>query len=147
MIARLPVTRSVRALLASATGKPCGLGALPRMPDGSPALPPYTVLHPLPWQVGGAPFSDLSEDASGLYQAVAVAESVEQAEWLADRIRAGVLERDPVTGRWLHQLNDLPAGVVCKTREVDTDAGTDPVPADGIVNYMIRFRLGFSSRG
>lgn len=147
MIARLPVTRSVVALLAEATGKPCGLGVLPRTASGSPVLPPYTVLHSLPWQVGGAPFSDLSEDASALYQAGCVAENAEQAEWLADRVRAGVLERDRATGLWRHQLQELPAGVVCTSREVDTDAGTDPVPADGIVDYMIRFRLGFSSRG
>ncbi|WP_329492525.1 hypothetical protein OG618_37160 (plasmid) [Kitasatospora sp. NBC_01246] len=144
MIARLPVTRALAALLAAATGRPCGVGALPRTDAGAPEALPYCVLHPLPWDVQGAPFSDRSEDASALYQAVCVAETTEQAEWLADRVRAAVLERDRVTGRWLHQL-DLQPGVTCRGRSIDIDAGTEQAPGDGIVDYMIRFRLDLTS--
>ncbi|MFJ2780290.1 hypothetical protein [Kitasatospora sp. NPDC087315] len=144
MIARRPVTKALVVLLADATGKPCGNGSLPRTSTG-PVPPPYTVLHLVGWDVQGAPMSDLSEDASALYQAVCVGETTDQVEWLADRVLAAVLERDPVTGRWRYPLV-LPAGVVCRGRLLDVDTGTDPVPGDGIVNDMIRFRLDLTSR-
>ncbi|MFI8085933.1 hypothetical protein ACIF6L_34725 [Kitasatospora sp. NPDC086009] len=144
MIARRPVTKAVAKLLTEAVGRPCGPGVLPRTGTG-PVPPPYTVLHPAGWTVQGAPMSDLSEDASAVYQVVCVAESTDQAEWLADRARAGVLERDPSTGLWRYPL-DLPAGVICRGRSLDVDVGTDPVPGDGIVDYMIRFRFDLTTR-
>ena len=144
MIERRPITAALAVLLATATGKPCGTGTLPRTPAGATVAPPYTVLQPLDFDVSGAPFTDLSEDAEAIYQVTCVATTTEQAEWLSDRVRKGVLGRDPVTRQWLHPI-DVP-GVACRSRESESDAGTDNTPGDAIVSYVIRFRIAFTTR-
>lgn len=137
MIERRLVTKALQELLSTATGKPCGTGALPQL-GGKPAEPPYSVLRSLPLTLSGAPFSDLHEDSDTLYQADCVARSHEQAEWLADRVRTGVLGRDE-RGVWLHALT-VP-GWSCYARDLDLDAGPEDDAAATILFYVIRFRL------
>ncbi|MEV7579045.1 hypothetical protein ACIRUY_29775 [Streptomyces erythrochromogenes] len=102
MIDRGPITTAVRAMLVTATGRPCGLGSLPLV-DGRPASLPYTVLYPLGGSVSGAPFADTAEDAHLTYQVTVVAARVDQAEWLADRVRRAFLRRTP-SGAWECEL-------------------------------------------
>jgi hypothetical protein len=137
ILERRLATDALAALLGTATGKPCGTGAAP-MVGASAAEPPYTVVHALPLTLSGAPFSDLNEDASTLYQVDCVARQHQQAEWLADRARTGVLGRD-TAGAWLYDLS-LP-GWTCYARSLDLDAGTDTDVAAGVVSYVLRFRL------
>ncbi len=109
MIDRAPVTVAVRTMLAAATGRPCGAGVLPLV-DGKPAPLPYSVLYPMGGAVDGAPLSDASEDAHLTYQVTIVATRVDQAEWLADRVRRGFLGRTSAGG-WEQPLI-VPGGAV-----------------------------------
>ncbi|MCF1598296.1 hypothetical protein [Streptomyces muensis] len=137
MIERRLVTQALGALLATATGKPCGAGALPQV-DGKPAEPPYSVLRSLTLTLDGAPFTDRHEDSDTYYQVDCVARTHAQAEWLADRVRTAVLGRD-TDGAWLHALT-VP-GFSCYARELALDAGPEDDPAAVIVSYVIRFQL------
>lgn len=138
MIARRPVTAALRSLIADATGLPCGRGSVP-MSRGSAVEPPYYVLTAVDTVLGGPPLADTNDDADLVYQVTCVAEGSEQAELLADDVRAAVLGRDPGTGAWLNALG-VP-GVSCMGRELDTEPGETSDPADGIISYVIRFRL------
>ncbi|MFG3337004.1 hypothetical protein ACGFZZ_33920 [Streptomyces tendae] len=137
MIERRLVTSALQGLLAAATGKPCGMGVLPQL-GGKPAEPPYSVLRSLPLTLAGAPFADQHEDADTVYQVDCVARTHDQAEWLGDRARTGVLGRDG-RGGWLHTLT-VP-GWSCYARDLDLDAGPEDDAAAAIVFYVIRFRL------
>lgn len=144
MIERRIVTGALAAVLAGATGKPCGIGGV-SMAGDAPAPPPYTVLTSLPLTLDGAPFADSREDALTIYQATIVARSHDQAEWLADQVRTAVLGRAAATGEWLHPL--AVPGWTCWLRELDLDAGTDSDPGAVIVSYVIRFRLAWTPAG
>lgn len=143
MIDRRLVTQALETLLATATGKPCGTGAVPQT-DGRPAEPPYSVLRSLTLTLGGAPFTDLHEDGVTEYQVDCIARTHAQAEWLADRARSAVLSRG-TNGAWLHALT-VP-GWTCYARELGLDAGTEDDPAAAIVSYVIRFQLRWTPAG
>ncbi len=98
---RLPITKSMHALLLAATGKPVGLGSLPRVqapgaPEhGTPEEPPYSVLYVVAGaDYSGPPFADDHADAEWVYQVTCVAQRLDQALWLRDRVHAAVLGRD-----------------------------------------------------
>ncbi|MEV6678602.1 hypothetical protein AB0N09_17335 [Streptomyces erythrochromogenes] len=136
MIDRGLLTAAVRAMLTAATGRPCGLGALPLV-DGRPTPLPYSVLYPLGGPVDGAPFSDASEDAHLTYQVTIVANRIDQAEWLADRVRRAFLGR---TADGWEQPLAVP-GMTVWARELLADEGVDPSAAGEIVTYPQRYKL------
>ena len=148
MIARLPVTMALSALLTSATSIPVGRGSKP--PD---VAPPYFLLHTVTAQTGGAPFADLNEDSSLVYQVTSVSGPdpvkpdshgvADQAEWMADKARTAILGRDPATGLWLHQLT-IP-GVRVIGRSLDTEPGGTSDQSDAIMSYVQRFRFDLTS--
>lgn len=143
MIDRHPFTAALAALLASATSMSVGRG---RMPDGKP---PYLLLYSLDGSTGGAPLADENEDASFVYQVTCVSGpdparpgstgSVDQAEWLVDKVKRAILARDPGTGHWVSALTVPGAKVMC--REVDVEPGGTNDPTDAIISYVIRFRF------
>lgn len=142
MTARLPVTRALAALVEKTTGRPCGIGELPRVegPSGwEPAPAPYTILDSLPAEFSGPPLWDWHADAAWSYQVTSVGERGDQVEWLADRVRAGVVGR--TDGRWAHDLRVPEARVI--DRELTYDAGGEPsVSAAGaIVSYVQRVTI------
>ncbi|NEW72594.1 hypothetical protein [Streptomyces rhizosphaericus] len=142
MTARLPVTRALADLVEHATGRPCGIGELPRVQGKSGwevASTPYTVLDSLPAEFTGPPLWDWHADAAWSYQITSVGERVDQVEWLADRVRVGVVGR--IGGRWRHDLH-IP-GVLVTDRELTYDAGGEPsVSAAGaIVSYVQRVTI------
>lgn len=143
MIERRLVTQALETLLTAATGKPVATGALPTI-GGKPAEPPYSVLRSLTLTLDGAPLTDLHEDSATTYQVDCVARTHDQAEWLADRVRAGVLGRDE-RGAWQHALT-VP-GWTCYARELALDAGPEDDPAAVIVLYVIRFQLYWTPAG
>lgn len=146
MIQRLLVTKAVAAMLADASGMPVGRGQNPK------AEPPYYLLYSVDTNLSGAPFTDLNEDASLVYQVTAVsgpasgvissAGYLDQAEWMADKARDAFLGRDPVTGRWKHPLTVPGYRVMC--RELETEPGGTSDPTDGIISYVQRFRLDWT---
>ncbi|WP_097964954.1 hypothetical protein [Streptomyces sp. or20] len=144
MIARLPVTMALSALLASATNLPVGRGSKPLN-----AAPPYFLLHAMPAALSGAPLADENEDASLVYQVTSVSGPdpskqdsrgvADQAEWMADKARTAILGRDPATGLWLRPLTIPGANVI--GRSLDTEPGGSSDPADAIMSYVQRFRF------
>ncbi|WP_330340164.1 hypothetical protein [Streptomyces sp. NBC_00557] len=142
MTARLPVTRALATLIEHTTGRPCGIGELPRVQGKSgwePPLAPYTILDSLPAEFGGPPLWDWHADAAWSYQVTSVGERADQVEWLADRVRAGVVGR--IDGHWSHDLHVPEARVI--DRELTYDAGGEPsVSAVGaIVSYVQRVTI------
>ncbi|MEU6254293.1 hypothetical protein [Streptomyces sp. NPDC047043] len=142
MTARLPVTRALAALVEHTTGRPCGIGELPCVQGKSgwePAAAPYTVLDSLPAEFSGPPLWDWHADASWSYQVTSVGERGDQVEWLADRVRAGVVGR--TDGHWTHDLLIPEVRVI--DRELTYDAGGEPsVSAAGaIVSYVQRVTI------
>ncbi|MFF6963487.1 hypothetical protein ACFY9G_08930 [Streptomyces anthocyanicus] len=142
MTARLPVTRALAALLEHVTGRPCGVGELPRVQGKSgwePAPVPYMILDSLPAEFAGPPLWDWHADAAWSYQVTSVGERADQVEWLADRVRVGVVGR--TDGSWTHDLHVPEARVI--DRELTYDAGGEPsVSAAGaIVSYVQRVTI------
>jgi hypothetical protein len=141
--ARLPVTRALAALIEQATGRPCGVAELPRVRGESgewkPASAPYTILDSLPGAFTGPPLWDWHADAAWTYQVTSVGERGDQVQWLADRVRAGVVGRSG--GHWAYDLDVPQARVI--DRELDHDAGGEAsVSAAGaIVSYVQRFTI------
>lgn len=149
MIQRRQVTAALQTLIATATGKPCGRGAIPTSDTGTEVVPPYYLLYPLDGGVSGPPLVDDASDASYVYQVTCVSGpdpavpqsrgTTDQAEWLADKARSAVLARDPATGRWVNPLTA--DGAVCMCREIDAEPGATSDPGDAIISYVIRFRF------
>ncbi|MGW0991996.1 hypothetical protein ACWD5V_01485 [Streptomyces sp. NPDC002523] len=142
MTARLPVTRALAALVEHTTGRPCGIGELPRVQGTSgwePAAAPYTILDSLPAEFSGPPLWDWHADAAWSYQVTSVGERGDQVEWLADRVRAGVVGRSD--GHWTHDLWVPQFHVI--DRGLTYDAGGEPsVSAAGaIVSYVQRVTI------
>ncbi|MEV0446301.1 hypothetical protein AB0I84_10345 [Streptomyces spectabilis] len=142
MIDRSRVTEAVQAMLAAATGKPCGRGSLPRV-AGKPAPLPYTVLYPQGGPVGGAPLADRSEDAFLIFQVTVVAARTDQAEWLADRVRQAFLGRAP-DGAWLYPV-EVPK-VDVWGRELLVDEGVEPAEGENSVVTGVQ-RYGLATTG
>lgn len=148
MIASRVFTGAVQQLLATASGKPVGDG---RQPDGKPSS--YYIVYRVDRQTDGAPYSDLNEDATLIYQVTCVSGpdpakpgsfgTQGQLEWLEDKAREVFLGRNPVTRRWLHDLN--PAGIRVIGRRPDAEPGGTPDPTDGIMSSAIRFAFDLTS--
>ena len=149
MIERRKVTDALLAMLRTATGMPVGDGEIP---EGATA-PPYYILYAVDSTTGGAPFSDLSEDSTLVYQVTCVSGpnpqvansrgSRGQAEWLADKARLALLARDPVTRQWANPIT-VPGGRVTGRRP-DIEPGGTNDPADAIISYVLRFGLDLTS--
>lgn len=148
MIKSRVFTSTLIAALAAASGKPVGCG---RRPDGNPSS--YFIVYRIDRKTGGAPFSDLNEDATLIYQVTSVSApdpdqpdsfgTQSQLEWLEDKAREVFLGRDPVTRRWLHDLD--PPGMKVTARRPDAEPGATPDPADGIMSSAIRFAFDLTS--
>jgi len=150
MIQRQMVTKGVQTLLATVTGKPVGVGKVPISPTtGQPYPPPYTLLYPLDHSSTDGTLADRGAAAVSTYQATFVsgpvpgnsnsAGTVEQAEWLADKGRTGVMSR-PTDGAPGYANSLTIPGINCFHREA-TDAGATNDQTDAIITTVIRFRF------
>jgi hypothetical protein len=147
VIARRPVTIALATLLTTATGLPVGRGRMPNNPGQR-----YYILYTLDTTLDGPPLADDNDDISLVYQVTSVSApdparpgssgNLEQAEDMADDVREAILGRDPATGLWLRPLNVPGAKVMC--RQLDTEPGATNDPADAIISYVQRFRLGLT---
>jgi len=148
MIRTRPFTDALAAALATASGKPVGKG---RRPDGNPTN--YYILWRIDRQTSGAPFSDLNEDATLVYQVTSVSApdptdpgsygTQSQLEWLEDKAREVILGRNPATGGWLHDIQA--DGIKVMARRADVEAGGTPDPPDGIMSSASRFAFDLTS--
>ncbi|OIJ97776.1 hypothetical protein BIV25_13290 [Streptomyces sp. MUSC 14] len=137
------MTRALAALIEKATSRPCGVGELPlvqgKAGDWQPADVPYTVLDSLPGEFSGPPLSDWQADAAWSYQVTSVGERGDQVQWLADRVRHGVLGRHD--GSWTYDLR-VPQGRVIDRELAHEGGGETSVSAAGaIVSYVQRFTI------
>jgi hypothetical protein len=122
-----------------------------KVPDGDPTE--YYILHFIDRQTSGAPFSDLHEDCSIVYQVDCISArdltdpdsygTQDQMEWLGDKAREVLIGRDPGTRRWLHDLTVPDARVIA--RAPDAEAGGTPDAADGIMSSASRYRFDLTS--
>ncbi|WP_399932182.1 hypothetical protein [Streptomyces kanamyceticus] len=136
------MTVAFQAMLAAATGKPCGRGRLPLV-AGHPCPTPYSVLYPLESRYTGAPLGDKTEDAHLVYQVTVVADREDQAEWLADRVRRAVLARE-ASGQWVYQI-EAP-GTDVWARQLLLDDGLEEAGADvDVVTAVQRYELSASA--
>ncbi|MFK0288238.1 hypothetical protein ACIQVL_48375 [Streptomyces sp. NPDC090499] len=146
MISRRLATLAVAEMLGTVTELPVGRG---QKPQGEP---PYYILYSVDASVDGAPFTDLNEDASLVWQVTSVSGPstsvisstgyLDQAELMADLARAAILERSPVTGLWVNSLTVPGYKVIC--RELETEPGGTSDPSDAIISYVQRFRLDWT---
>lgn len=133
---------AVQAMLATATGRSCGYGTAPTassLPTGSAV--PYSVLYPIGSTSDGPPFGDASADARILYQVTSVATTAEQAEWMADRVRAGMLARTALG----YTYSIAATGYVVMARELDKEEGV--TIASGVYSYIQRFAIEVTTLG
>ncbi|MEV0438409.1 hypothetical protein AB0I84_13975 [Streptomyces spectabilis] len=130
------ISLAVQAMLSSATGRSCGYGSAPTAsstPTG--AAVPYSVLYPVGSTSDGPPFGDASADARIVYQVTSVATTAEQVEWMADKVRTGMLAQTP--RGYAHPIT--PAGYVVMSRELDKEEGV--TAASGVYSYIQRFAI------
>ncbi|MFE6126727.1 hypothetical protein ACFQ6Q_00420 [Streptomyces sp. NPDC056437] len=148
MIPRLPFTLALSAMVESATERKVGRGRKPEDTD-----PPYYLQYAMPVVRSGAPFTDLNEDASFVYQFTCVSGPdpdhpggyglADQTEFLADRLNTAILGRDPATGLWLHNITAPGCKVI--GRSSDVEAGGTSDPGDAIMSYVLRYRFDLTS--
>ncbi|TQK44408.1 hypothetical protein FBY35_5912 [Streptomyces sp. SLBN-118] len=127
---------AVQAMLALATGRSCGYGTAPTsssLPTG--AATPYSVLYPVGSTSDGPPFGDASADARVVYQVTSVATTAEQAEWMADKVRAGMLARTALG----YTYPIAAAGYAVMSRELDKEEGVTVI--SGVYSYVQRFAI------
>ncbi|MFD4394361.1 hypothetical protein [Kitasatospora sp. NPDC058478] len=130
------VSTALRDAIAAATGRSCGYGAPPVAADKPTGTTiPYSVLYPLGGTSSGPPFGDQAGDGRLLYQVTSVATTGEQAEWMADKVRAAVLGTKG--GSFVTPI--LPAGHTVVGREIDKEDGQSV--ANGVYSYITRIIL------
>lgn len=150
MIDTGPVTKSLIALLADATGKPVGEGTRPHaMADPSH----YYIVYFITRTSDGSPYADLNEDATLTYQITSVSGpdpadpdsygTQDQLQWLDDHARRAILERNPVTRRWLHDMPVPGARVIGRAHA--GEAGETPDATDAIMSSAQRFTISVTS--
>lgn len=149
MIEKRLVTDWMATTLTAATHMPVGDGRAPI--TGQP--PPFHLLYSVDTSVSGAPYADMNEDASLVYQIThvsgpdpSIAQStadLDQLEWMADKTRKAFLGRHPGTGLWLNPL--AVTGIACMRRSLDIEWGAQPGGTSeqeaAIMTYVQRFRF------
>ncbi len=148
MIENRAFSDALLSMLTAATGTPVGDG---RRPDGKPDH--YYILYRVDRVTSGAPYSDLNEDATLVYQITSVSApdldipdsfgARNQLEWLEDKARTAVLGRHPVTRRWLYDITA--PGIKVMGRRSETEPGGTPDATDGIMSSAIRFAFDLTS--
>ncbi|TLQ46074.1 hypothetical protein [Streptomyces marianii] len=99
------------------------------------------MLYPVGSTSDGPPFGDASADARIVYQITSVATTAEQAEWMADKVRAGMLART-VLG-YTYPITAV--GYVVMSRELDKEEGV--TVASGVYSYVQRFAIEVTALG
>lgn len=137
------VSLAVQRMLSTATTRSCGYGTAPTAssaPTG--AQVPYAVLYPLGLMTDGPPYGQADGDARALLQITSVATTAEQAEWMADRVRAAMLARKSGTNGAYTTDIAIPGCAVLR-RALDKEEGV--AVAGGIYSYVQRYVVEVTS--
>ncbi|ELP61495.1 hypothetical protein PV735_32100 [Streptomyces turgidiscabies] len=137
------VSLAAQSMLATATTRSCGYGTAPTAsstPTG--AVIPYSVLYPLGITTSGPAYGDADADARVLFQVTCVASTAEQAEWMADKVRAAVLGRT-AKGEFVTAI--AIAGCAVIGRELDKEEGV--TVSGGVYSYVQRYVLTVTTLG
>ncbi|MFE3992321.1 hypothetical protein ACFXPW_11670 [Streptomyces goshikiensis] len=137
------VSLAVQKMLSTATTRSCGYGTAPTAssaPTG--AQVPYAVLYPLGLMTDGPPYGQADGDARALLQITSVATTAEQAEWMADRVRAAMLARKSGTNGAYTTDIAIPGCAVLR-RALDKEEGV--AVAGGIYSYVQRYVVEVTS--
>lgn len=129
------VSLAVQRMVSSATTRSCGYGTAPTVsstPSG--AQVPYSVLYPLGVTPSGPPYGAPDADARVLLQLTSVATTAEQAEWMADKVRAAMLNRKP-GGAYAFDI--VVPGCAVMQRTLDKEEGV--AVASGVYSYVQRY--------
>ncbi|GAA2084462.1 hypothetical protein GCM10009759_03510 [Kitasatospora saccharophila] len=137
------VSLAVQAALVASTGRSCGYGAVPLAADKPTGNTiPYSILMPLGGVSSGPPFGDQAGDARLVYQVTSVGSTAEQAEWMADKVRAALLGTTP-SGAFATPVTA--AGHTVTGREIDREDG--PTVVNGVYSYITRIALHVTTPG
>lgn len=93
---RRELNDSLRTLLATATGRPIGVVRAPYKNSDVTQVAdvPYAIIYPIVGgNFSGSPLFHPEEDAAFTYQVTSVGLRDDQAEWMADSVRVGLLGR------------------------------------------------------
>ncbi|THA38123.1 hypothetical protein [Streptomyces sp. A1547] len=137
------VSLAVQKMLSTATTRSCGYGTAPTTsstPTG--AQVPYAVLYPLGLTTDGPPYGQADGDARALLQVTSVATTAEQAEWMADRVRAAMLARKGGSNGAYATDIAIPGCSVLR-RALDKEEGV--AVAGGIYSYVQRYVVEVTS--
>ncbi|MGW1047705.1 hypothetical protein AB5L52_30210 [Streptomyces sp. CG4] len=104
-----------------------------------PAAAPHTMLDSLPGEFSGPPLADWQADAAWSYQVTSVGERGDQVQWLADRVRDGVVGRSD--GSWAYDLRISQGRVIDRELAHESGGETSVSAAGAIVSYVQRFTI------
>lgn len=144
---RLPMTKALKALIVEATGKPCEIRTIPRLPDGTAVEVPFTILHPLWSTYSGPAFYDVHEDVEWNYQASVAASRGDQIEVFHDKLVRAIVGRDGA-GAYLHALTVEGMSVMSRNMGDENDGGSSDVDTKaGIITHDVRFSITVTPKG
>ncbi|MGW1284365.1 hypothetical protein ACWD4N_11775 [Streptomyces sp. NPDC002586] len=104
-----------------------------------PAAAPHTMLDSLPGEFSGPPLADWQADAAWSYQVTSVGERGDQVQWLADRVRDGVVGRSD--GSWAYDLRISQGRAIDRELAHESGGETSVSAAGAIVSYVQRFTI------
>lgn len=116
IVERRPITDWMKALLIAGTGKNGDIGRAP-----TANVVPYFIVYVIDGGEEWGAFSQPQSEAVLVYQVTSVGVRHDQAEWMADRVRRTMLQRD-AAGAFLVQLAP-PVGVVVQDRRPNDSRG------------------------
>lgn len=138
---RLPMTKALRELIATVTGKPCDIRTIPRDEAGVSVDAPYTILYPLWSTYQGPAFHSPHADVTWNYQAALAASRGDQVEVFHDKIVKAIVGRG-ADGQFLHDI--VVEGMKVIDRDIGTENGSESSGVDtkaGIITHDIRFSV------
>ncbi len=101
---RRTLTEALQTMLETATTRPVGVTRIPEDVNGVQATKPYAVIFPMKnSSYGGPVFCAPQADGYFAFQIKCVGERPDQVEWMADKVREALLDRDG-TGQFVTAL-------------------------------------------
>lgn len=127
---RHPVTIAFEAMLKTGTGRPIGVGRSPVVGGDAlnPPPVPYGIVYPIPGGGFSGSLAYPDEDAAFEFQVTSVGLRLDQADWMADKVRQCVLARQE-SGNFVQQMTVTDHAVV--SREPTGPPGA-PVLTDNV---------------